>query len=50
MCSSANEDKAFERQIKLEKGKTSYLIGIIDKRYVYSIKLSFNTSYKKNSV
>ena len=46
MCSSANEDKVFERQIKLEKGKTSYWIGIIDKRYVHSIKLSWTVTLK----
>ena len=34
------KDKAFERLIKLEKGKTSYRIGIINSRHVHSIKLS----------
>ena len=32
--------KAFERLIKLEKGKTSYRIGLINSRHVHSIKLS----------
>ena len=34
------KEKAFERQIKLEKEKTSYWIGIIDNRYVHSINFS----------
>ena len=34
------KDKAFERLIKLEKGKTSYRIGLINSRHVHSIKLS----------
>ena len=34
------KDKAFERLIKLEKGKTSYRIGIINSRHVHSMKLS----------
>ena len=29
-------DKTFERQIKLENGKTSYRIGIIDNKYLYT--------------
>ena len=34
------KDKDFERQINLEKVKTSYQIGIINSRHVHSIKLS----------
>ena len=34
------KDKTFERLIKLEKGKTSYQIGIINNRHAHSIKLS----------
>ena len=34
------KDKALERLIKLEKGKTSYWKGIINNGYVHSIKLS----------
>ena len=43
MYSSADEDrkdKAFERLIKLGKGKTSYWIGLIKSKHVHSIKLS----------
>ena len=34
------KDKAFERLIKLEKGKTSCRIGLLKSRRVHSIKLS----------
>ena len=34
------KDKAFERLIKLEKGKTSKRIGLIKSRHVHSTKLS----------
>ena len=34
------KDKAFERLIKLVKGKTSYRIGLINSRHVHSKKLS----------
>ena len=47
MCSSAHmkitKDKAFERLIKLEKGKASYQIAIINNRHVHGIKLSIQT-------
>ena len=34
------KDKAFERLIKLEKGKISFQIGIINNRHVHIIKVS----------
>ena len=34
------KDKAFEGLIKLDKGKTSYRIGLLKSRHVHSIKLS----------
>ena len=34
------KDKAFERLIKLEKGKTSYRIGLLKSRHIHSIKVS----------
>ena len=42
------KDKAFERLIKLEKGKTPYQICIINNRHVHSIKLSIQTETQCN--
>ena len=40
------KDKLFEWLIKLEKGKTSYWIGIIDNKYIHNIKLSIHAITK----